>query len=256
MTALVTGAARRLGREIALELARAGHDVAIHCNASVDEAETTAAEARALGVRAQVFRADLLDLDAIETLIPRVNAAMGPLSILVNNASIFERDSIHDATRDSWDRHVNSNLRAPFILTQRFAAQAAPAGHDHGGPRASSQIINMIDQRVLKPRPDFMTYSLAKSGLWWLTRTTAQALAPAIRVNAIGPGPTLQGSHQSADQFARQSAATVLGRGSDPQGICAALRYLLEADGVSGQMICVDGGQHLAWETPDIACVD
>lgn len=256
MTALVTGAARRLGRAMALELARRGHDVAIHCHASTEAAEATAEAARRLGVRAQVFAADLLDLDQIEALIPRVTAALGKLSVLVNNASIFEPDTIHNASRDSWDRHMNSNLRAPFLLSQGFAAQAPGADRLGPEPVAQGQIINMVDQRVLRPRPDFMTYALAKSGLWWLTQTTAQALAPDIRVNAIAPGPTLQGSRQSAESFQTQRAATVLQRGADPGDICAALGYLLEAKSVTGQMICVDGGQHLGWRTPDVLAVE
>ncbi|MTH76641.1 SDR family oxidoreductase [Paracoccus aestuariivivens] len=256
MIALVTGGARRLGREIVLELARLGHDVAIHYHASRDEAEATAAQARKFGVRAQIFAADLLDLDQIEALIPEVTAQMGPLSLLVNNASVFEPDDIHSASRDSWDRHINSNLRAPFILTQRFAAQAPKADSLAAEPLARSQVINMIDQRVLKPTPDFMTYALAKAGLWWLTRTTAQALAPDIRVNAIGPGPTLQGSRQTPEQFAEQRRATVLQRGVDPTDICAAIAYLVTAKSVTGQLICVDGGQHLGWETPDVMCVE
>lgn len=256
MTALVTGGGRRLGRAMVLELARRGHDVAIHCHSSAAAAEATAAEARSLGVRAQVLAADLLDLDQIETLIPRATDVMGRLSVLVNNASVFEPDTIHSATRDSWDRHVNSNLRAPFLLTQAFAAQALAADRDGAEPVAQGQIINMIDQRVLRPRPDFMTYALAKSGLWWLTQTTAQALAPDIRVNAIAPGPTLQGSRQSQEGFQAQRAATVLERGADAGDICAALGYLLQAKSVTGQMICVDGGQHLGWRTPDVTGVE
>ncbi len=256
MTALVTGGARRLGRAIVLELARRGHDVAIHYHRSQTQAEATAAEARALGVRAATFAADLLDLDQTEALIPAVNAIMGRLSVLVNNASVFEHDTLRTASRDSWDRHVNSNLRAPFVLTQAFAAQAAPADRDLGEPVAQAQIVNMVDQRVLKPTPDFMTYALAKSGLWWLTRTTAQALAPDIRVNAIGPGPTVQGSRQSQAHFRAQRAATVLERGAEPDDICAALAYLLAARSVTGQLICVDGGQHLGWRTPDATGVE
>lgn len=256
MTALVTGGARRLGRAMVLELARQGHDVAIHCHASTTAAQATADEARALGVRAHVFPADLLDLDRIEALIPQVTAEMGPLSVLVNNASVFEPDSIASASRDSWDRHINSNLRAPFMLTQAFAAQAQPADRSGPEPVAQGQIINMIDQRILRPRPDFMTYALAKSGLWWLTQTTAQALAPDIRVNAIAPGPTLQGSRQTMAGFQAQRAATVLQRGADPGDICAALAYLLAAKAVTGQMICVDGGQHLGWRTPDALAVE
>ncbi|WP_277018284.1 MULTISPECIES: SDR family oxidoreductase [Paracoccus] len=251
--ALVTGAARRLGRAMALELARRGHDVAIHYAGSADEAEQTAADARALGVAAQTFQADLLDPDATAALIPQVAAAMGPLTVLVNNASIFDYDTIRSATMEGWDRHLGSNLRAPFQLIQAFAAQAAKAAPDENGePQARCLVVNMVDQRVLKPTPEFMTYSLAKAALWSLTRTAAQALAPDIRVNAIGPGPTLQGARQSAAHFAAQRAATVLGRGADPRGITDALGYLLEARGVTGQLICVDGGQHLGWRTPDV----
>ncbi|WP_134679487.1 SDR family oxidoreductase [Paracoccus ravus] len=248
MTALVTGASHRIGRALALELAKEGHDVAIHYHVSEGAAEDTASAARALGVRAETFRADLLDLDQVEGLIPRIGEEMGPLTVLVNNASIFEPDTIRDATRESWDRHIGSNLRAPLILIQAFAAQLLP------GMRG--QVINLIDQRVRKPTPQFMTYSLAKAGLWWLTRTTAQALAPAIRVNAIGPGPTLQGSRQTPGDFARQQASTLLENGASPQDIRAALSYLLRAESVTGQLICVDGGQHLAWQTPDIGLAE
>ncbi len=235
-----------------LALADRGHDVAIHYLGSGAEAEATAAEASALGVNARIFRADLLDDAATEALIPAVAAAMGPLTVLVNNASIFEYDNISTATRESWDRHIGSNLRAPFILTQAFARQLPPSPHAGPEPQAHGLIVNLIDQRVLKPTPEFITYSLAKAGLWALTRTSAQALAPWIRVNAIGPGPTMQGARQSAGHFARQRAATILQRGADADDIARALLYLLDARAVTGQLICVDGGQHLAWQTPDI----
>lgn len=252
MTALVTGGARRIGRELALELARRGHDIALHYHSSARAAEDTLREIRALGVRAEAFGVDLLDLDQVETLVPKVIAAMGPVTVLVNNASIFEPDTIHSASRDSWDRHINSNLRAPFLLVQQFAAQAIPADRSGAEPRARGQVINILDQRVLTPRPDFMTYSLAKAGMWWLTRTMAQALAPDIRVNAIGPGPTLANDRQDPRAFASQRGATILQRGSDPQDVCAALGYLLDAKSVTGQLICTDGGQHLGWQTPDV----
>ena len=251
--ALITGAAKRLGRAMALYLAERGHDVAIHYAGSQDEAERTAADARALGVAARTFRADLLDPDATAALVPQVAQAMGQLGVLVNNASVFDYDNIHSATMDDWDRNIGSNLRAPFQLIQAFAAQAPKAQPDENGePQARALVVNMVDQRVLKPTPEFMTYSLAKAGLWSLTRTAAQALAPDIRVNAIGPGPTLIGARQSQAHFDAQRAGTVLGRGSDPQGITQALGYFLDARAVTGQLICVDGGQHLAWQTPDI----
>ena len=256
MTALVTGGARRLGRAMALYLAGRGHDVAIHCHGSVEAAEATAQEARALGVRAVVLPADLLDADQVEALLPRAAEALGPLSVLVNNASVFEHDSIATATRASWDRHIDSNLRAPFVLTQAFARQAPGADRSGPEPVARALVVNMVDQRVLKPTPEFMTYSLAKAGLWWLTRTMAQALAPDIRVNAIGPGPTLRGGRQSESHFARQRAATILQRGAGPEDVCAALGYLLDAPSVTGQLLCVDGGQHLGWQTPDVLGVE
>ena len=253
MTALVTGGALRIGREIVLALAGSGQDVAIHCHQSTAEAEATAEEVRKLGARAEVFQADLLDFECAQSLIPRVTEKMGPLSVLINSASIFEEDDIHSVTSESWDRHINSNLRAPLILTQLFAAQSEEVYQNaHGDHPQIGHVINIIDQRVLKPRPDFMTYSLAKAGLWWLTRTTAQALAPRIRVNAIAPGPTLKGGRQSTEDFALQQQATLLQRGPDPQEICEAIEFILRSKSITGQMICVDGGQHLAWQTPDV----
>lgn len=258
MNALVTGAARRLGRAMALELARAGHDIAIHYSGSAEEAASVADEVRALGRRAVTLQADLTIEDETAALLPRAAAALeAPITVLVNNASIFEYDNIATATRTSWDRHLESNLRAPFVLTQAMAAQVPdPLTDENGEPQAQGLIVNMIDQRVLKPTPEFMTYTIAKMGLWALTRTSAQALAPRVRVNAIGPGPTMQGARQSAAHFAGQRAATILNRGADPAGICDALRYFLTARAVTGQLICVDGGQHLAWQTPDVLGVE
>ena len=161
------------------------------------------------------------------------------------------------ADRESWDRHMDSNLWAPFRLTQHFAAQAPQAGRDAEGlPLASACVVNMIDQRVWKPTPEFMTYSLAKAALWSFTRTAAQALAPRIRVNGIGPGPTLQGARQSAGHFAAQRAATPLARGASPADMTAALRYILSAPSLTGQMLALDGGQHLAWRTADVLGVE
>jgi NAD(P)-dependent dehydrogenase (short-subunit alcohol dehydrogenase family) len=253
MTALVTGAGRRLGRAMALYLAQRGHDVAIHFATSQDEAEAVSREVRAMGRRAVTLMADLLDEAQVETLVPRAAADLGPLTVLVNNASIFEYDRIDTATRRGWDRHMESNLRAPYVLTQAFARQCPPAVPDAAGePMAQGLIVNMIDQRVWKPTPEFSTYTIAKMGLWALTQTAAQGLAPHIRVNAIGPGPTMQGARQSEDHFTRQRAATILGRGANPSDITAALGFFLDSPGVTGQMIAVDGGQHLGWKTPDV----
>ncbi len=254
MRALVTGAGARLGRAIALTLADRGYDVAVHCASSVDGAEEVADLIRAKGRKAVTVQADLLDEAATQGLVARACAALGgPLTVLVNNASIFEHDDIATATKDSWDRHIGSNLRAPLVLTQGFAAQVPdPLIDDQGEPVAQGLVINMLDQRVHKLTPEFMTYTLAKMGLWTLTRTAAQGLAPRVRVNGIGPGPTLKGGRQSEDHFARQRSATILERGANPDDITAALTYLLDAKAVTGQMIAVDGGQHLAWQTPDV----
>lgn len=251
--ALVTGAARRLGREMALCLARRGHDVVIHYSASEAEAEATAAEARAFGVKAAALRADLLDEAQTEALVARAAAALGgPLTTLINNASTFDYDNIRSATRKSWDRNLGSNLRAPFVLTQQFAAQCPPAERGPDGARAQGLVVNMLDQRVRKLTPEFMSYTIAKMGLWAFTQTAARALAPDVRVNAIGPGSTLRGEHQSQDQFDRQRAASILERGANGNDITAALGYFLDAPAVTGQLLCVDGGQHLGWKTPDI----
>ena len=241
---------------MALYLAERGYDVAVHYATSGDDAEAVCAQARSHGVRAEALGADLLDEGDMAALVPRAAAALGrPLTDLVNNASIFERDTLASATLESWDRHIGSNLRAPFVLTQQFAAQV-PAMSTGGEPLATGLVVNMVDQRVLKLTPDFMTYTIAKMGLWALTQTSAQALAPNIRVNAIGPGPTVQGIRQSAEHFARQRRSTVLRRGADPSDITAALGYLIDARAVTGQLICVDGGQHLAWRTADILGVE
>ncbi len=256
--ALVTGGGRRLGRAMALDLAARGLAVAVHYNASREEAESVAAEARGMGVAAVALHADLLDRRATAALVPQAAEALGmALDVLVNNASIFEHDTLATATWDSWDRHVGSNLRAPFELIQAFAAQAPAAGRDDAGePVARAVVINMIDQRVLKLTPEFATYTIAKMGLWALTRTAAQALAPRVRVNAIGPGPTVRGIRQSQGHFARQRAATLLGRGANEVEICAALRYLLDSPSVTGQLLCLDGGQHLVWRTADVLGVE
>lgn len=251
--ALVTGAGARLGRTLAITLAERGYDVAVHYATSAEGAQETVAACRGHGVRAEAVRADLLDPAATEALIPAATEAIGPLSVLVNNASIFEYDDLASATAESWDRHIGSNLRAPFFLTQAFAAQAPEAAPDAAGePVARALVVNMIDQRVRKLTPHFMTYTIAKMGLWAFTQTAARALAPHVRVNAIAPGPTLQGAHQSTAAFAAQRANTVLGRGSAPGDIAAALCYLLDAKAVTGELMAVDGGQHLGWKTPDI----
>ena len=254
MRALVTGAGARLGRAMALRLAERGHEVAVHYNGSREGAEETVRAVEALGRRAVALQADLLDEGQTARLLPQAAEALGGLiTVLVNNASIFEYDNLSTATRESWDRHMGSNLRAPFLLIQALAAQAPdPVPDEEGEPIAQALVVNMVDQRVRKLTPEFMTYTLAKAGLWTLTQTAAQALAPRVRVNAIGPGPTIRGHRQTESHFARQRAATVLNRGSNPEDITAALDYFLSAKAVTGELLCVDGGQHLGWRTPDI----
>lgn len=241
-TALVTGGAKRLGREIALKLAAEGWDVAVHCHKSIDTAEETAAEIRKLGRRSAVVQADLGREVEVEGLIPQASKALGPLTCLVNNASVFEMDKVDTATRDSWDKHIETNLRAPLVLSQGFARQL-PEGTD-------GNIVNLLDQRVWKLTPYFLSYTVAKMGLWTLTRTLALALAPRIRVNGIGPGPTLPSPRQSEEQFKAQSAAMPLGHGATPGEIAAGVIYILSSPSMTGQMIALDGGEHLGWQVP------
>jgi NAD(P)-dependent dehydrogenase (short-subunit alcohol dehydrogenase family) len=256
--ALVTGAGKRLGRAMALYLADRGFDVAVHYASSGEAAEEVANLIRAKGRVACTVHADLLSEADTQVLTGKaLDGLGGPLTVLINNASIFEYDTLETATRDSWDRHLESNLRAPFVLTQAFAAQLPePLRDDMNEPVAQGLVVNMIDQRVRKLTPEFMTYTIAKMGLWALTQTAAQALAPQCRVNAIGPGPTLRGGRQSDAHFAKQRASTPLERGANTLDITAALGYFLDAPAVSGQLLCVDGGQHLAWQTPDVIGVE
>ncbi|PZW50379.1 NAD(P)-dependent dehydrogenase (short-subunit alcohol dehydrogenase family) [Humitalea rosea] len=235
--ALVTGGAQRLGRAIAVALAGAGFDIALH-HATTD-AEAVAAEIRALGRRVVTLRADLGQEAEVAGLVPAAIAALGPLGVLVNNASTFERDEMADASRASWDRHMEPNLRAPFVLAQAFAA-ALPPG-------AEGVVLNMIDQRVWSLTPHFVSYTVSKAGLWTLTQTLALALAPRIRVVAIGPGPAIPSPRQSQAQFDRQCASTPLRRGTSPEEVAGVALALLAMPSVTGQMIALDGGQHLQW---------
>ncbi|MEN6543008.1 SDR family oxidoreductase [Parvibaculum sp.] len=242
--ALVTGAARRIGRAIALALAEDGYAVAIHHHQSDDDAAGLVREIDMRGGRAVALKGDLGCRAELEALIPDAVKALGPLTLLVNNASLFEPDEALTMTEASWDAHMGANLKAPAFLSQAFAAQL-PEG-------AAGNIVNIIDQRVWRPNPRFLSYTLSKMALWDLTRLLAQGLAPHIRVNGIGPGPTLANTRQAPEDFERQSAATILRRGTTPEEICAGLRFILAAPAMTGQMIALDGGQHLAWETPDV----
>jgi NAD(P)-dependent dehydrogenase (short-subunit alcohol dehydrogenase family) len=240
--ALVTGAARRIGRALALKAASCGYDVAIHCRHSVDEAKDLAASIERDGRRTAVLTADLADEAECARLVADAAAALGPLGLLVNNASLFEEDAAETMTAASFDLHIATNLRAPLLLSQAFASQA---------PRGSL-IVNILDQRVWRPTPQFFSYAISKAGLWHATRTLAQALAPDIRVNGIGPGPTLASIHQSNADFEAEARGVPLQHHATPEEIAGALGFLIDAPSVTGQMIAVDAGQHLAWRTPDV----
>jgi len=238
-TILITGAGARVGRFLAKGLAADGWAVAIHYNRSEAGAEALKNEILEQGGRAVIVQGNLFVPQDLSSLLSRAVQALGePLTALINNASTFEDDRVEDFTRASYDYHMDINLRAPVMLAQHLASQL-PNGE-------SGCIINMIDQRVLNPDPTFFTYAMSKSGLHWATKTLAQSLAPHIRVNAIGPGPTLKNHTQTDDDFAGEAAATLLGSGSPPYSLLDAARYLLMAKSVTGQMIAVDGGQHLS----------
>lgn len=242
---LVTGAGKRVGKALALALADAGYDIAVHYRSSKAEAEDTLAQVKAKGRNGVALQADLSREPETAALIPAAAQALGPLTLLVNSASVFEHDDIAAMTRQSWDTHMETNLRAPLKLAQDFAARAESG--------RNNLIVNIIDQRVLKLTPQFLSYTLSKAALFTLTKTLAQALGPqGIRVNGIGPGPVLKNPRQSEEDWRRQNEATILGRGATPQDIADALVYLAGARSVTGQMLAVDGGQHLAWQTPDV----
>lgn len=242
--ALITGAAQRIGRALALDLAAHGWGIGLHCHNSVDEAENLAAEIRAKGTKVAVLKADLTDIAAVADLIPRCAKALGAPTCLINNASMFTYDDVATLDPSVWDAQLAVNLKAPVFLAKIFAA-ALPAG-------VEGNVVNIVDQRVWKPTPRFFSYAVSKSGLWNATRTLAQALAPRVRVNAIGPGPVLKSAHQSDEEFRLQCQATILKRGTTPDEIARAVRFILDAPAMTGQMIALDGGQHLAWETPDV----
>ena len=240
--ALVTGGGKRIGRAIALALGRAGWNVAVHYNGSRRDAEAVVREIRAMGRTAAAVGADLAREKDVAGLVAKAAKTVGTLTCLVNNASVFERDEALTTTRKGWDRHMEVNLRAPFVLIQNFARQC-PRGRE-------GNVINLIDERVWNLTPHFVSYTLSKSGLWSLTRTLALALAPRIRVNGIGPGPTLPSPRQSVAQFRRQCAMMPLGRGTTPEEVANAVLFILSARAMTGQMIALDGGQHLAWSQP------
>jgi NAD(P)-dependent dehydrogenase (short-subunit alcohol dehydrogenase family) len=241
--ALVTGAAKRVGRALALDLAARGWDVAVHYRTSADDAQAVVAAITALGRRAVALAADLADEQQTGGLVGAAAGALGPITLLVNNAAIFAYDRPGTADQDSWQRHMAINLRAPLVLSQGLLAQLPAAGE--------ASIVNLIDQRVLNLTPHYTSYTISKAGLWVLTQHLARALAPRVRVNAIAPGPVLPHAGMSAEEFAALCRATPLGRGPGLEEICRALGLILDAPAMTGQMITLDGGRHLGWLLPD-----
>lgn len=236
---MITGAAHRIGRAIAFDLAANGYGVAVHYLNSKDKADEVVSSIQEVGGRAVAVQADLGDEDQVKTIIPAATEVLGPLSVLVNNASMFENDTVESCTRDSWDMHMDVNLRAPFVLSQMFAEQV-PEGLE-------GSIINILDQRVWNLTPFFMSYTVSKAALWTLTQTLALALAPKVRVNGVGPGPTIKNERQSEDDFARQWSEIPMQRRVMPEEISDAVRFIINAPSMTGQMIALDGGQHLGW---------
>jgi NAD(P)-dependent dehydrogenase (short-subunit alcohol dehydrogenase family) len=242
--ALVTGGARRIGRAIVEDLAANGFAVAIHCNRSRGEGDALKAAVEAAGGRAVVVTGDLTDPAVPSRIVAEAGVALGPLGLLVNNASVFEPDTVDAPDWAAWERHFALHVKAPAMLVEQFVRQLPG--------NAEGLVVNIVDQRVLRLNPRYFSYTLSKAALWTATQTMAQALGPRVRVNAIGPGPTLANVRQAPEDFQAQLDGLLLGRGPELPEFGATIRYLWAARSVTGQMIAIDGGQHLAWETPDV----
>lgn len=245
---LITGAAQRVGKAIALDMATDGWDVAVHYNSSATDAEKLVQQIQDIGQQAVAIGGNLANLSHVGQLIPTCVQQLGIPTCLINNASLFENDDVETLTTEKWDAHLNINLRAPVFLAKDFS--------DHFQGDMQGNIINIIDQRVWRLTPLFYSYTISKAGLWTATQTLAQALAPKIRVNAIGPGPVLKSIHQSEEQFAKQANATLLERSTNPKEIAAAIKFIIDAPAMTGQMIAIDNGQHHSWQTPDVIGVE
>jgi NAD(P)-dependent dehydrogenase (short-subunit alcohol dehydrogenase family) len=247
-TALVTGGAKRIGKAIVEDLAAHGFAVAIHANESLEDAQVIAHRLNAEGGKAAALQCDLADGAATARLIAAATAALGPLDLIVNNASLFKPDTVTAFDDALWDRHFAVHVKAPSILARDFVRQL-PDG-------VAGSIVNIIDQRVWNPTPRYYSYTLSKSALWMATRTMAQSFAPRVRVNAIGPGPSLPNERQDDAAFQAQVEGLILRRGPSLDEFGRTVRFLFDTPSVTGQMIALDGGQHLAWETPDVAEIE
>ncbi|MEC7488103.1 MAG: SDR family oxidoreductase [Pseudomonadota bacterium] len=241
--ALITGGGRRIGAAITTGLARDGFTVGIHYHTSSKAADTLCGQLQDEGANAYKLQADLTDFGAVDSLVDQAIKTGGPLTCLINNASVFERDDAKSVSRKTWDIHMDVNLWAPVRLSQAFAS----ALHDD----QSGNIVNIVDQRVVSVPPDFFSYTISKGAMWTMTQSLALAMAPRIRVNAIGPGPTLPSPRQTIEQFREQALRMPLGAGPTPEEISDGVRYILSAHSLTGQLITLDGGQHLGWDFPD-----
>lgn len=255
-TALVTGGARRVGAALSRGLAADGWHVVVHFNGSAAEAEELKGEILASGGAASTARCDLADAAAVSALIPALAGRVPPIGLLVNNASLFEGDRLDSLTAEAMDRHHAVNLRAPVLLSQAFARQVRAQAAEGNAPGADCCIVNLLDNKVFAPNPDYLSYSLTKFGLEGFTRMLAMELAPEIRVAGIAPGVTLPSGPQTVAEFEQSQEALMLGRGCSPEQILAALRFVLAAPAFTGQTITIDGGQVLQALPRDIAFMD
>ncbi|MFV0431042.1 MAG: SDR family oxidoreductase [Alphaproteobacteria bacterium] len=239
--ALITGAAKRIGKVIALHLAKDGYDLALHYQSSQKEAQELAAQLQKdYGVKTILIQADLKDEDQTQKIVDKAHKALGNLSLLINNASCFLRDDWQNSSQDIWGENLAVNLRSPFILASQFAQQA---------PK-DALIVNMLDSKLENLTPAFMSYTVAKSGLYTLTKTLAQALAPNIRVNGIGPGHVMPSVHDSDESWQKAIEQTALKRATQPNEIATTILWMLQTPSLTGQMIMLDGGEHLGWKLP------
>ncbi|MEO1749139.1 MAG: SDR family oxidoreductase [Pseudomonadota bacterium] len=246
---LVTGGATRIGQSIATGLAAKGHPIAIHANRSIDKANELSDLLKADGGRACAVSADLMDVIATGGIFPAAEEALGePVRILVNNASVFEKDDLSGFSQTLMDTHMRIHVGAPAQLMAEMSKRLS-AGKE-------GLVVNLIDQRVRRLTPHFFSYTLSKGAQWTMTQTSAMALAPRIRVNAIGPGPTLKNLRQSDADFAKQVGAVPLKRGPLLDEFAETIAYFWQTKSITGQLVCLDGGQHLAWETPDVVGIN